>query len=162
MRDVIIEGSKPGCFKNTLIQAGMERGSAVGTAGVKLETAEGDDNFVNEKDHKIYRSVCGRLPFASPRRPDLLFTLKELGRGLAKPKKSHWQLMKHLMRYLRGSSETVLVHVPGRAMKGILGFRLGRMPEHTPKHQLWNDMVGRSSYHFIRQDAEYHRSYLSS
>eukprot|EP00971_Amphidinium_carterae_P239260 4749684-Amphidinium_carterae.1 len=97
----------------------MERGSAVGATGVKLETAEGDDDFINEEDHKIYRSVCGRLQFASPRRPDLLFTLKEFGTGLAKSKKSHWQL-KHLTRYLRGRSETVLVQVPETAMKEIL------------------------------------------
>eukprot|EP00971_Amphidinium_carterae_P124551 2467307-Amphidinium_carterae.1 len=37
MKDVIIEASTPGYMKNTLIQAGMERGSAVGTAGSKIE-----------------------------------------------------------------------------------------------------------------------------
>eukprot|EP00971_Amphidinium_carterae_P065394 1295703-Amphidinium_carterae.1 len=100
MKDVIVEGSKPGCFKRTFIQCGMERGSAVGTTRVRLETAEGDDDFINKEEHKIYRSVCGWLQFTSPRRPDLLFTLKELGRP-SKAKEEHWQLMKHLMRYLR-------------------------------------------------------------
>eukprot|EP00971_Amphidinium_carterae_P158631 3144527-Amphidinium_carterae.1 len=75
----------------------MEKCSAVGTAGVMQETASGEeDDYIGEEDHEIYRSVCGRLQFASPRRPDLLFTLKELGSGLAKPMKS---------------SETVLVHM---------------------------------------------------
>eukprot|EP00971_Amphidinium_carterae_P151970 3011739-Amphidinium_carterae.4 len=60
---------------------------------MKLETASGDDDdyddddddddLINVEEHKINRSVCGRLQFASPRRPDLLFTPKELGRGLA-------------------------------------------------------------------------------
>eukprot|EP00971_Amphidinium_carterae_P127433 2524893-Amphidinium_carterae.1 len=77
MRDTIVEGSKPGYFRNTLIQA-MEKGSAVGTAGVKsVETKEADE-YIGEAEHKVYRSVCGRLQFASPRRPDILFTLKEL------------------------------------------------------------------------------------
>eukprot|EP00971_Amphidinium_carterae_P348036 6490286-Amphidinium_carterae.2 len=96
MKDVIIEGSKPGYFKHTLIQAGMvrmEKGSAVGTAGVKLAVSGEEDEHIGDESHKIYRSVCGRLQFASPRRPDLLFTLKELGRGLARPTKGHWQLM---------------------------------------------------------------------
>eukprot|EP00971_Amphidinium_carterae_P331942 6465804-Amphidinium_carterae.2 len=98
MKDVIIEGSKPGYMKNALIQAGVERGSAVGTAGVKIEVASGEeDEYIGDESHKIYRSICGRLQFASPRRRDLLFTLKELGRGLARPKKSHFQVMKHLM-----------------------------------------------------------------
>eukprot|EP00971_Amphidinium_carterae_P086195 1705375-Amphidinium_carterae.3 len=77
-RDAIIEGSKPGYMQNTLIQAGMERGSAVGTAGGKLELSEEDN----------------QLQFASPRRPDILFMLKELGRGLARPTQGHWKLMK--------------------------------------------------------------------
>eukprot|EP00971_Amphidinium_carterae_P314742 6256478-Amphidinium_carterae.1 len=89
----------------------MEKGSAVGTAGVKsVETRESDE-YIGEIEHKVYRSVCGRLQFASPQRPDILFTLKELGRGLARPVKSHYQLMKHLMRYLCGSTDTVLVHM---------------------------------------------------
>eukprot|EP00971_Amphidinium_carterae_P173427 3437877-Amphidinium_carterae.1 len=61
MKDVIFEGSKPGYFKYTLIQAGMERGSAVCTAGVKLEVASDDDEYIGDESHKIYRSVCGRL-----------------------------------------------------------------------------------------------------
>eukprot|EP00971_Amphidinium_carterae_P023989 473474-Amphidinium_carterae.1 len=63
----------------------MEKGSAVGTAGGKTETSSADLEYIGEADHKTYRSVCGRLQFASPRRPDILFTLKELGRGLARP-----------------------------------------------------------------------------
>eukprot|EP00971_Amphidinium_carterae_P058025 1147590-Amphidinium_carterae.1 len=87
----------------------MERGSAVGTAGGKLEMTSEDSEYIGDSHRKIYRSVCGRLQFTSPRRPDLLFTLRELGRGLARPMKGHWKLLKHLMRYLQGSSETVLV-----------------------------------------------------
>eukprot|EP00971_Amphidinium_carterae_P030772 605459-Amphidinium_carterae.1 len=91
-----------------------------GCLHVTLEKAEEADEYIGEEDHKIYRSVCGRLQFASPRKPDLLFTLKELGRGLARPMKSHWQLMKHLMRYLRGSTETVLVHMSERTETGVI------------------------------------------
>eukprot|EP00971_Amphidinium_carterae_P349885 6491280-Amphidinium_carterae.2 len=88
----------------------MERGSTVGTAGVKLATSSEDVEYVGDESHRIYRSVCGRLQFASPRRPDLLFTLKELGRGLAKPTNGHFKLMKHLMRYIRG---------PDKALRGV-------------------------------------------
>eukprot|EP00971_Amphidinium_carterae_P241540 4795890-Amphidinium_carterae.1 len=89
----------------------MEKGSAVGTAGVRSAEVKADsDEYVGEQNHRVFRSVCGRLQFASPRRPDILFTLKELGRGLARPLQSHYSLMEHLMRYLRGSTETVLVH----------------------------------------------------
>eukprot|EP00971_Amphidinium_carterae_P315711 6275695-Amphidinium_carterae.1 len=76
----------------------MERGSAVGTAGVRTVDDEAcSGEYIGEENHRVYRSVCGRLQFASPRRPDILFTLKELGRGLARPLQSHYSLMKHLM-----------------------------------------------------------------
>eukprot|EP00971_Amphidinium_carterae_P262081 5198451-Amphidinium_carterae.1 len=77
----------------------MERGSAVGTAGVRSAEvkADGNEEYVGDDLHRVFRSVCGRLQFASPRRPDILFTLKELGRGLARPLQSHYSLMKHLM-----------------------------------------------------------------
>eukprot|EP00971_Amphidinium_carterae_P229513 4553604-Amphidinium_carterae.4 len=80
-----------GIKRDVIIEAGMEKGSAVGTAGIKPETAGEADEYIGEDDHKIYRSVCRRLQFASPRRKDILLTLKELGRGLAKPMKSHYQ-----------------------------------------------------------------------
>eukprot|EP00971_Amphidinium_carterae_P349480 6491037-Amphidinium_carterae.4 len=59
-RDVIVEGSKPGYFRNTLIEAGMEKGSAVVTAGVKSEKTQEADDYIGEEDHKVYRSG-GRL-----------------------------------------------------------------------------------------------------
>eukprot|EP00971_Amphidinium_carterae_P006538 128866-Amphidinium_carterae.2 len=90
--------------------------SVVGTAGMKSEKTQEADEYIGEEDHKVYRSVCGRLQFASSRRPVILFTLKELGRGLAKPLKSHYQLM----RDLRGSTETVLVHMSERTERGII------------------------------------------
>eukprot|EP00971_Amphidinium_carterae_P336781 6473325-Amphidinium_carterae.4 len=65
-KDVIVE-SKPGYFRNTIIQAGMEKGSAVGTASVKQEIAEEDDEYLSEVDHRVFAWVCRRLQFASPR-----------------------------------------------------------------------------------------------
>eukprot|EP00971_Amphidinium_carterae_P266644 5289427-Amphidinium_carterae.1 len=61
----------------------MEKGSAVGTAGVRTADSKDEDEYIGDESHRIYRSVCGRLQFASPQRPDILLTLKELGRGLA-------------------------------------------------------------------------------
>eukprot|EP00971_Amphidinium_carterae_P167009 3309652-Amphidinium_carterae.1 len=67
----------------------MERGGAVGTAGGKLEMTSGDNEYIDDESHKIYRSICGRRQFASPWRPDLLFTLKELDLGTVDHGNSH-------------------------------------------------------------------------
>eukprot|EP00971_Amphidinium_carterae_P090905 1799064-Amphidinium_carterae.1 len=55
---VIIEGSKPGYVKNTLIQGDMERGSAVGTAGSKLEMTSEDSEYVGDESHKNRDKIC--------------------------------------------------------------------------------------------------------
>eukprot|EP00971_Amphidinium_carterae_P231927 4602835-Amphidinium_carterae.2 len=77
-KNVIVEGSKPGCFQNSLIQAGKEKGSAVGTAGIQQGTAEDDDEFISEEDHSLLiqigvRKIIIRITY---RRPDF-FTSKE-------------------------------------------------------------------------------------
>eukprot|EP00971_Amphidinium_carterae_P168460 3337640-Amphidinium_carterae.1 len=49
-KEAIVEGSKPGYFQTTLIQAGMERGSAVGTAGVRSAEVKADsDDYIGEE-----------------------------------------------------------------------------------------------------------------
>eukprot|EP00971_Amphidinium_carterae_P128012 2535657-Amphidinium_carterae.1 len=57
MKDVIIEGSKPGYIKNTLIQVGMERGSAVGTAGVKIDIASDEDEYIGDESQELSISL---------------------------------------------------------------------------------------------------------
>eukprot|EP00971_Amphidinium_carterae_P301713 5994042-Amphidinium_carterae.1 len=62
----------------------MERGCAVGTAGVRtVDDKASSDDYIGEENHRVYRSVCGRLHFASPRRPDILFTLKTTTKPLS-------------------------------------------------------------------------------
>eukprot|EP00971_Amphidinium_carterae_P309584 6152332-Amphidinium_carterae.1 len=56
------------------------------------------------------RAVCGRLQYCASRRPDVLYSLKELGRKLANPSQADWTLCKHLLRYLRGTLGIVMTH----------------------------------------------------
>ena len=106
-----IEGSKPGYMKGVLDAGGMTDGRAVTTAGVRpmLQT---DEDFapVDAVRHQIYRRVCGKLQYAVPRRPDLLYPLKELGRHLSAPREADLRCLKHTLRYLRGTLDLVMVH----------------------------------------------------
>ena len=47
-----------------------------------------------------YRSIAARANYLSADRPDIMYALKELCRGMAKPTKGHWLKLKRLGRYL--------------------------------------------------------------
>ena len=55
-----------------------------------------------------YRSIAARANFLSADRPDIMYAVKELCRGMAKPTKGHWLKLKRLGRYLIESGRTVM------------------------------------------------------
>ena len=88
----------------------MSTCNPVSTAGIRTEMKHPDDeHYIGEERHQLYRAACGKLQYASPRRPDVLYTLKELGRQLQNPRECDWKLLKHLCRYLKGTFDLALV-----------------------------------------------------
>ena len=58
---------------------------------------------LSDKDHKKYRRVVGQLLWLCNVRPDILFAVKELSRGLSPPTSEHECKVKHLLRFLAGT-----------------------------------------------------------
>ena len=93
-----------------------------------------DEHYIGKERHQAYRAACGKLQYASPRRPDVLYTLKELGRQLQNPRECDWKLLKHLCRYLKGTLDLALVmrsngdtsRVIGQADSDWAGCRMTR------------------------------------
>lgn len=106
---MIVEGSKDGYIESVIDITGMSQCKAVQTAGARQTiTSASDEEYIGEQRHRQYRAVCGKLQSASPRRPYILYTLKEPGRWLQRPRECDWKLMKHLVRYLQGTKDLVL------------------------------------------------------
>jgi hypothetical protein len=62
----------------------------------------GDEDFENVK---LYQSVIGSLIYLSiVTRPDITFAVNLASKYMPKPGKSHWSMVKGIMRYLRGTS----------------------------------------------------------
>lgn len=69
--------------------------------------------FVNEKlqaedlsgavDAKMYRSLVGRLLYATHTRPDISYAVGILSRFVSSPSKLHFDAGKRVLRYLRGT-----------------------------------------------------------
>ncbi|KAJ1695606.1 hypothetical protein LUZ63_012304 [Rhynchospora breviuscula] len=52
---------------------------------------------------QLYRSVVGALQYATITRPDLTFAVNKVSQFMASPTDIHWQLVKRIMRYIRGT-----------------------------------------------------------
>ena len=51
-----------------------------------------------------YRSLVGNLVNLSVVRPDICFAVYNLTQFVSNPGKEHWVVFKHLLRYLKGST----------------------------------------------------------
>ena len=85
-KDTIIEASKEGYIDSVLDIMDMKICNPVSTAGATQELKHPEDeHYIGKARHRQYRAACGKLQYASPRRPDVLHTMKELGRQLQNP-----------------------------------------------------------------------------
>ena len=61
----------------------------------------------------MYRRVVGKIQFIVPRRPDMLFSLKAVGRYLIAPREIDWLRLERMVRYLVCTKHFVLAVEPG-------------------------------------------------
>ena len=54
-----------------------------------------------------YRAITVRANYLAADRPYLMYSVKELCRGMARPTKAHWHKLKRLGRYLVDNGRTV-------------------------------------------------------
>ncbi|MBW0478672.1 hypothetical protein O181_018387 [Austropuccinia psidii MF-1] len=77
-------------------------------------------NFLNELesgisdqvlDKTLLQQAIGSINYlAHHTQPDILFTVNQLSRYSTKPNQCHWNGLKHLLRYLKGSKDKCLVY----------------------------------------------------
>ena len=94
-----------------LVQALELKGAnGVTTPGENEHRGQEEDNEVElgPEEATIYRSIAARANYLSADRPNMMYAVKELCRGMAKPTKGHWLKLKRLGRYLIESGRTVM------------------------------------------------------
>ena len=84
-------------------------GRAVSTPGVPTKAPdEHGRRYVGEERHSRFRQVVGKIQFLAPRRPDVLFALKEVARHLQAPREHDWDRLERIVRYLAGTKNMQL------------------------------------------------------
>ncbi len=93
-------------IETVLQQFNMSDCKAVATPGevnLKLVKSNEERKLV---DPKLYRSLVGYLLLIGKQtRPDILHIVNQLSRFLDKPDESHWKAAKHVLRYLKGTTD---------------------------------------------------------
>ena len=76
-----------------------------GIPGTKVKNEAEEQTPLSPEKHAAYRKALGILQWISKVRGDIKFSVKELGKDLAKPSEGSWTRLKKLTRYLISSSD---------------------------------------------------------
>ena len=76
-------------------------GRGAATPGIKDKPKTKDDEEkIGRELHSINRQIVGKVQYITPRRPDVMFALKEAARHLQEPRWFDWYSLGRLVRYL--------------------------------------------------------------
>ena len=113
--------------KKLLCTFNMENANALSTPMIGKSRTDEDpyrpaDTEEKEVDKKQYLAAVGALLYlATNTRPDISFAVSVLARHSQKPTSRHWQGVKHLLRYLRGTEDLGLHYRKGTT-SDIVGY----------------------------------------
>jgi hypothetical protein len=78
---------------------GVEKGTGVSTPGVKKKFGDPlDENKPDGGKAKEYRQIMARGNYLAQDRPDIMYAVKELTRGMSAPSEADWIALKRLAR----------------------------------------------------------------
>jgi hypothetical protein len=66
----------------------------------KLSVSSSDSD---EIDPTLYRQLIGSLMYLVNTRPDIFYAVSALSQFMSQPRQTHWIVVKHVLRYLRGT-----------------------------------------------------------
>jgi hypothetical protein len=87
------------------------------------------------KEHAVdateYRSVVGSLRYLVNTRPDLAYSIGIVSRYMEAPTMEHWAVVKHILRYIKGTTNFGLVYLKERGKMKILDYSDSDMTGHV-------------------------------
>eukprot|EP00253_Pinus_taeda_P016301 PITA_16301 len=75
--------------------------AAVTPIAVGLKLTKEDSS--NDLDPKLYKSIVGSLMYLTATRPDIMHAVSLISRFMERPKETHWQAAKRILRYVNGT-----------------------------------------------------------
>lgn len=75
--------------------------------GLKLSKEDSNKDF----DPSLYKSIVGSLMYLTATRPDIMFAVSLIFRFMERPKESHWQTTKRILRYVKGTKRFGILYI---------------------------------------------------
>ena len=84
----------------------------------RIDTTEDD-----EVDPTLYRQLIGSLMYLVNTRPYICYAVNTLSQFMVEPKRAHWAVAKHVLRYLQGTIKLGLkyTHSNDVRLSGFIG-----------------------------------------
>ena len=101
--EAILVGMSPDYIENMLTAAGLSGCKPVSAPGADTLRKQLEPEPLDAEAHKRYRRTVGQLLWLGSVRPDIMYAVKELSRGLSAPTSEHEAKAKHLLKYLSGT-----------------------------------------------------------
>lgn len=73
-------------------------------------------------DSTTYKSIVGGLRYLTHTRPDISYAVGLVSRFMERPTKQHLQAVKHILRYIRGTTDYGLVYTRGNEEMILTGY----------------------------------------
>ncbi|KAF2321572.1 hypothetical protein GH714_000450 [Hevea brasiliensis] len=80
-----------------------------------------------------YRQVLGSLQYLTLTRPDIAFSVNKLAQFMHSPTDIHWQAVKRLLRYLRGTASLGLTFTKRTRLEDEAAYTTGSLASHIGK-----------------------------
>ncbi|GJU35175.1 retrovirus-related pol polyprotein from transposon TNT 1-94 [Tanacetum coccineum] len=103
-------------IKEMLKKFGLEDSKTPMSTEIKL-TKDDETNFV---DSSKYQGMIGSLLYLTASRPDIMFSVCLCARFQENPKTTHLESVKHIFRYIRGTSHLGLWYPKGTGIETIV------------------------------------------
>ena len=63
------------------------------------------EDYGKNVDPTLYKSIVGNLMYLTATRPNIMYAMSLISRFMEKPKETHWQATKGILRYVNGTKE---------------------------------------------------------
>ena len=80
-----------------------------------------DTSDDDEVDPTLYRQLIRSLMYLVNTRPDICYAVNKLSQFMVEPRRAHWVVAKHILKYLRGTVEYGLKYTKGNEIQ-LSGF----------------------------------------
>ena len=112
-------------FQTTYAQKVLQH-AKLGECNVVATPLEARVKFTNEGGSRVnsaeYRSLIGSLRYLTHTRPDLLFSVGILSRYMENPSQEHYNGVKRVLRYVKGTEDYGLLYKQGESNAELVGY----------------------------------------